>query len=363
MKKELVLTLALVTLLGSSCSLSGEGSGTGTEIYNSDTTATVVQLDYPDQMKFTEGGTDNMTIYKCGNCYYVSTGEQSWAQVYGTPPVNIEDAEFIYVEADYDLVYGGIKGYWGNKHITEVRNERKLTIDDVVDSRMVALYDREDSSFFGPRLYVKDGINYLIFRDSMHQYRLYDSSGNLLCTYDSSMAVVSYLEDGPDNVMDYGSPANNPYAIFRIGDVYYAYSWYDGINKWTPLLNMNFENKPVGFELEDGQGMQVNSSCVYIINDVNGNYVNTPMFERMDNYFSVNYSELEGEVHAKRWEQGPRYEDGSLYSYWSGLDLYLIFYVEGTHFIYCESNSEADTARYVGQYKTADEVNAALGRE
>ena len=361
MKKGLVLTLALLTLLGCSCSLPAQD--TDNDHDNSDTTATRVHLDYPDQLKFTEGGTDNMTIYKCGACYYASTGEQSWVELYGTPPVDIEDAEFIYVEADYDLVYGGIKGYWGNKHITEVRNERKLTFDEVIDCRLVALYDKEDAGFFGVRLYVKDGENYLIFRGPMRKYSLYDRDGNLLCTYDTSMSVVSYLEDGPDNVTDYGSRANNPYAIFRIGDVYYGYSRYDGINKWTPILNMNFENRPVGFELEDGEGMKVNSTGVYLVNDADRNYVNVPMFERMDNYFSVNYTELEGEVSAKRWIQGPLYEDGTLYTYSSGLDQYLIFYIEGTHYIYCETNSEPDTRIFIGQYKTADEVNAALGRE
>ena len=40
---------------------------------------------------------------------------------------------------------------------------------------------------------------------------------------------------------------------FRCGDKYLAYSSYDGISMWIPLLNSDRENAPTGFELEDGE--------------------------------------------------------------------------------------------------------------
>ena len=38
------------------------------------------------------------------------------------------------------------------------------------------------------------------------------------------------------------------------------------MNTWKPLLNMHFENKPYGFELEDGQVMSVRTARVYVVN-------------------------------------------------------------------------------------------------
>ena len=381
MKKVLCLAASLVVLFGCACSFPSSPTTEMTEkaeetddtdvtdsSSDSDNSFSIdkpsgIKFDYPDQLKIEEGGTDSMTIYRCGVCYYACTdGNHSWGKLYGTPPVSIEEGEFIHVDADFDRAYGGVKGYMGNMYVRTVRDEKMLTLDEVVDCGMLELYDDETGTFFGLRLIVQDGKNYLICRDPMLQYRLYDDSGNLICTYETSMAAANYLNPEADHGIQYGSSSNWPYWVIRIGDIYYAYSRYDENYKWTPLLNMRFENKPVGFELEDGQAMKINSTRVYLVNGGEAGYDNAPMFESTDHFFRINYDGLISDTAYMHWEEASQYENGKLYKYSSGLDEYMIFYITDEFYVFHEYSCDIDSDEFVGKFSSPEEVNNAIRR-
>ena len=360
MKKLLVLLLAMTVLLGCACSKKAPRTGGDDD---TDETGFTIKFDYPDQLKYVDGGTADMTIYKCGVLYYACIdGSQDWSDLYNQPPVDIEEGEFVHLEVDFKLVYGGVDGYWGAMYVTKVRNERVLTLNEVVDCRMLTLYDVNEGNFAGARLIVKDGKNYMICRDPMRQYRLYDDGGNCLCTYDTAMAAAAYLDEGSDQNIEFSSPTNIPYMVIRIGDVYYANSRYSGSETWTPLLNLEFENKPVGFELEDGQAMKISSTRVYMVNGGEAGYVNAPMFERMDNFSRTNYAEINAAAAYDRWEITESYENGMLYSFRADGNEYLIFYIDDCFYVYREIGDDLNTGALVGIYPMADEVNAAIGK-
>ena len=361
MKKVLVSVLALAVVLGSACSLNSGASAT--DASDSVTESTKIEFDYPDQLKFSEGGTLQMTIYRCGAVYYACVdGEKGWKQLYGEPPLELGDCEFVHLEADFDRVYGGVKGYWGNMLIQEVRDEKYLTLDEVAEYRILELFDLDEGLFSGARLIVKDGKNYLICRDPMLQYRVYDNNNNLLCTYDSVMAAAAFLDDAVDQTIEYSSRKNLTCYIIRIGNVYYSYSRYDGMNTWVPLLNLHFENKPVGFELEDGQAMYVASGYLYKVNGGQAGYVNVPMFEGMENTERALYSTLNDSASTDHWEAVSQYENGKMYQYYYGLDEYMIFYLEDEFYVYHEYSSDMESEEFTGRFSTADEVNKAIGR-
>lgn len=318
--------------------------------------------DYPDQLIIEEGGTAEMALFRCGTGYYACLdGEDSWEMLAGAP-LELEDGEFIYAEADYKLLYGGIAGYMGRMQVTSVRNEHGLSLDDIVDMNMIVPYDSEATVFSGLQLIEDDGKNYLICKDPLFQYRLYDDSGNLLCTYDAPMAVAAYLDDSADQTISYGSSHNVPFWIMRIGDVYYAYSRYAEFNTWTPLLNTQFENKPVGFELTDGQAVKVLSTSVYKVNGGADNYINAPMFEKMENIEELKYHILNSDASAMHWEEASNYENGKLYQYFYGTDEYLIFFLNEEFYVYYEDSRDAESRRFIGTFSAPDEVNTAVGR-
>ena len=381
MKKVLCLAASLVVLFGCACSFPSSPTTEMTEradetddndvtdsSSDSDNSFSIdkpsgIKLNYPDQLVFQNGGTASMTIYRCGVRYYACVdGNHSWGQLYGTPPVSIEEGEFIHVDADFDRAYGGVKGYTGNMYVRTVRDEKMLTLDEVADCRMLEPYNSESGSFFGLRLIEKDGKNYLICRDPMLQYRLYDDSGNLLCTYESSMAAANYLNPEADQDIYYSRSMNLSFCVIRIGDVYYAYSRYDGVNKWTPLLNMSFENKPVGFELEDGQAMKIDSTTVYLVNGGEAGYDNAPMFERTDHFFRINYDVIIDYTAYMHWEEASQYENGKLYQYVFGPDAYMIFYIDNEFYVFHENSCDMNTDEFLGKFSLPEEVNTVIGR-
>ena len=370
MKKLLTFTLALTVMFGCACSMtakpSGNRRGPVSDTDEADETDVVVEdihFDYPDQIVTKPGGTAGMTVYKCGILYYACVdGNTSWAELYNSLPIELEEGTFVHVEADYDLKYGGIDHYWGTMSIKEVRDEYFLTLDEVADYHMIEPYDPDISTFDGPRLLEKDGRNYLLCRDPMRQYRLYDDNANLLCKYDTSMACAAYLEYGEDQDIIYGSVSYPSCWVMRIGDVYYAYSRNGGNSKWTPLLNKQFENKPIGFELTDGQAMKVDSTTMYLVNSPKYGYVNAPMFETMEDFYQINYDTIINETCRMHWEEASSYENGILYQYFYGLDQYLIFYLDDRFYVYHENYCDINTDEFIGVFMSADEVNEGVGR-
>ncbi len=363
MKKRLIAGILIMSVL-SLCACKPVPQDTAAEGGDGsvDNTISGRTYDYPDQMIIEEGGTADMAIFRCGTGYYACLDrEDSWEMLAGAP-LELEDGEFIYAEADYKLLYGGIAGYMGCKQVTGVRNERGISFDDIVDMNMITPYDSEDSVFAGLKLINDDGKNYLICRDPLQKYRLYDDSGNLLCTYDAPMAAAAYLDESADKLIEYSSSANLPFWIMRIGDVYYAYSRYDGFNTWTPLLNTQFENKPIGFELTDGQAVKVLITSVYKVNGGEDNYLNAPMFEKMEKIEELNYDILNSDASAMHWEEASVYENGKLYRYFYGAEEYLIFFLDEEFYVYYEDIRDADSRRFIGTFSAPDEVNTAVGR-
>ena len=370
MKKFLSLTLALVVMFGCACSTLTKPSGNrrdpAQDTDGADDQEVLVEdihFDYPDQIVRKDGGTKGMTIYKCGVLYYACVdGNKSWTELYSASQIELEEGAFVHVEADYDLVYGGIDHYWGNMAITKVRDEYYLTLNEVADYNMIEPYDPDTRTFDGPHLLEKDGKYFLLCRDPMRKYRLYDDSANLLCTYDTSMACADYLVYGEDQDFIYGSVSYPSCWVIRIGDVYYAYSRNGGNSKWTPLLNLQFENKPIGFELTDGQAMKVDSTMMYLVNSPKYGYVNAPMFEKMEDFYQVNYDTLINETARMHWEAATSYENGTLYQYFYGLDQYLIFYLDDCFYVYHEYYCDIETDEFVGVFTSAEEVDEGVGR-
>jgi len=368
MKKVVSVMLASAVIFGCACSLNAQNptdgnsdrsSGNG----NTNTRITQIEFDYPDQLKYFDGGTVSFTLYKCGACYYYCVdGGHAWAKLCGGLPFETEDAEFVHVEADVDLAYGGIAGYWGNFKVRKIKDERRLTLDEVADCRILELYDAGEGAFFGARLIVKDDRNYLIVRDSLNKYRLYDNQVNLLCTYDTVMAAAAYLDDDADHTIEYSNTGCVSFYVMRIGDVYYAYSRYAELNSWKPLINMQFENKPIGFELEDGQVMEVDSASVYKVNGGKAGYVDVPMFESMKNTEQIGYSVLSDKAAYKHWEEVSSYENGRMYRYSYSLDDYLIFYLDDEFYVYYENGCDIESDEFIGRFSTADEINTVIGR-
>ena len=138
--------------------------------------------DYPDKLEIVDGDTETVTIFKCGTVYYGCVdGTQSWEE-YASAPLDLDDGSFAHAKVDYKLLYGGIVGYVGTKQITSVSDVTELLTDDVLAGNSIMDYDESEGHFSGPRLIEKDGKNYIICRDNLLQYRLYDESGQLLCT-------------------------------------------------------------------------------------------------------------------------------------------------------------------------------------
>ena len=321
-----------------------------------------IKFDYPDQIKYVEGGTCTLTVFKCGVCFYAcEDGRQEWAELYSAP-LEMEEGEFVRIDAEYDLAYGGVAGYRGNKRVKKINDEKSLTFDDVVDMRIISLYDKTESTFSGLRLIKQDNKNYLLCRDPLLKYRLYDDKMNLLCTYDTSMACAAVLDDDADNTIEYGSRTSLPFYVMRMGDVYYAYSGHYGFNKWTPLLDMNFENKPLGFELKDGGTIKISNAKIYKINGGKENYVNAPMFEEAENFEDVNYSVINEKASVCRWEQCTSYENGDLYRYMFSGEEYLIFYLDGRFHVYYEKGCDPATDAYLGVFDKPEDVDALIGR-
>ncbi len=363
MKKILVLLTSAVILLGCGCSFKpSQTQDPSAGQSASDTGAGQIHFDYPDQLVNTDGGSASMTIYKCGACFYAcDDGQQVWSALYSAP-LEMDEGEFIHVDAEYELVYGGVAGYMGSKHVKKVSNEKELTLNEVADLRIIPLYDKDESTFAGLRLIIKDGKNYLMCRDPLLKYRLYDDNANLLCTGDASMTCAAYLEDGSDKTIDYGSSSQLPFYVMKIDGIYYAYSPYDGFNNWTPLLNMDLENTPVGFDLDDGETIKIGGSRVYKVNGGKENYVNAPMFEQTERLTEINYSVLNSEASAGHWEECPPYENGDLYRYMYSSEEYLIFRLDDRFYVFFEKNCNTDTDEFLGIFDKPEDVDAAIGR-
>ena len=364
-RKFLAAIVSLSFIFGCACSSRDKQQGKDQENGLIKAIDNAIHYDYPDQLVTEEGGTTSMTVFKCGSvCFACEDGGNSWEMLYGCGPLEIEEDEFIHVEADYNLAYGGVSGYCGNKGIKKVRDKKSITLDDVADNGSLELFDRNNGAFSGLQLIREDERNYLICRDGLLQYRLYDDSMNLLCTYDTPMAVADFLDPESDSTVQYESAVDVSCKIMRMGDVYYSYSSHIGLAQWTPLLNLQFENKPIGFELEDGQVMQTDSTRVYIVNGGDEDYVNAPMFEIMDRTKRINYDELIGINPEKDWRWVSQYEDGEVYHY-ETLDgdrnMYVIFYMNDAFIIYCETNGEMETEKFFGEFSSPEEVNEAFG--
>ena len=314
--------------------------------------------EYPDKLNIKEGGIVSLTLFKCGNGFYAcNDGFNSWDKVSGPADVDLKDGEFLHADTKYNLMYGGIKGFVGQRQITEISNEKKLSVDEVVTQGSIAPYDASKGAFQSPRLIVKDGRNYIICRDPLLKYRLYDDKGELLCTEDTYMACADYIEDDKEHNISYSASGNFPFWVVRVGDIYYAYSRYGENNSWKALLNMKFENKPVGFELEDGQVMKVDSTSFYIVNGGENNYVNVPMFEKMDHFSWEQYTSLNSDCSKDHWDRVSSYEEGKSYQYYANNTEYVIFRLEGRFHVY----GDMETEKLLGGYDTSAEVNKALG--
>ena len=302
-----------------------------------------------------------MTIYKSGACYYACVdGEKSWKQLYGNPPIEIEDMEFVHCEADYTCVYGGIVGYGGNMDIESVRKVKTLTIDKIVKSELIEEYDIEEPMFNGLRLLVKDGNNFILCRHNGKYYGLYDNKGNLLGDYDTSMDAVAYLSGDADQGISYKQCGGLTFYVIRIGDVYYSYSRYDNFNDWRPVLNMHFENKPVGFALEDGQVMEACYCGLYLVNGGEKGYVNVPMFYRMDYTQRIGFAQLSDDISAKKWVADSLHVNGTMYEYNYDQDEYVIFCLNDVFYVYRETNGDMESSEFVGVFSDAEETDNAI---
>ena len=377
MKK--IISALLITLMLTATSCSTENKPTEQDPTAATTIGTVIsedasdkqtpsiniltfEDDHPDKLTIKEGGTAPMTLFRCGNAFYACIdGSKGWEKVSGPANVDLKDGAFLHVDATYKLQYGGIAGYKGQKLISQVSNEKTLSPDEIISRGSIAPYDPSEGRFQSPRLIEKNGKNYIICMDPLGKYRLYDDKGENIFTSETYMECAeSVLNDG-DRKISYSRSNNFPFWVVRIGDLYYAYSRFGENNNWKVLLDLNLQNKPIGFELEDGQAMKISSASFYIINGGDNNYVNVPMFEKMDHYSRSHYTDLNSDCSKDQWDNVTVYRDGKSYQYYADNTEYVIFFLEGRFHVYCGRSSSMETEKLLGVYNTAAEVNAALG--
>lgn len=358
MKKITSALLAVIFLFTvSACSSKTENS-----------TPPSVKPQMDDDLQIEEGGTAGMTLFKCDNTLSACTdiGEKFWDDVIiGFKGFDeLKDGAFIHVDAKYKLYSGGYAGYIDDMYIYEISNEKMLSPNEVISQGLIPPYDSSEEYVRGPHLIVKKGKNYIICPD-LPNYRLYNDKEEFLWESDNYRACANYIEDDSERPVLYTDSIHNSYWVVRIGDIYYAHCANNGLHKgWKVLLNRQFENKPIGFDLEDGQVMKVGSTLGSIINGGEKNYVNVPMFEYMDQYNRERYAALNYDCSKDHWDNVSSYEDGCSYQYYTNADSteYVIFCLEGRFHVYCANSSEIKNERLLGVFNTSEEVDKALGR-
>ena len=209
------------------------------------------------------------TLFRIGDTYFLSRDETpGWVRVEGAVPEEAELSDFGFARVNADLVIynGGVAGFNNAPHIKNINSFEKISYTDAEKEGLFADYDPGDMYFAGPRVYDDGERKFYIVYCVPHEYYLYED-GSLLGTFNTSYEaeiVMGIHSEVPAGTTFEQNSSLVIYA-FRCGDKYLAYSSYDGISMWIPLLNSDRENAPTGFELEDGEAIYINGAGIVLM--------------------------------------------------------------------------------------------------
>ncbi len=338
LKKYVILTAVIVILCSGCAGITSTGGTSG-------------GAHYPDEITLDEQKNVSLIVFRYGDKYIAKGANGAgWSEVVGTPPAKLAmtDGDFATVTADVVLNYGGVAGFCGNPAISKVRSYQLYSCDDAVSNGMVDAYDPDEQYPVGPKYYGQ----YVVLR-TYEGYRVYDS-GILVDQFNTSLEAESAMGMAvlADTTAVMEKHSGHHVFVFRMGDTYLGYAGQIGLNSWQPILDENFQNKLTGCTLDDGHMIEIKKGDEYTVNGGNGNYHNSFMIRRIDEYQEAPYDEF----FSSHWAEDVTRVNGAVYEY--NVCQYLIFYIDGMFYIYTEKTDP----RFVGAYATEAEVDQAIGR-
>ena len=325
-----------------------------------------IEFSYPDELKLTDTEKDvNMILFNCGGTYMVCYENSfGYIRLYSSVPdgYELEDGEFALITADIKKAYGGVAGYMGNPYIKKIKNFQMVNFEELVDTGKILDYKSDEYLFNGARyLRSDDGTLYCIAKAPFDDFRIYKNEV-FQTTFSTSLEVENAT--GYKVLKDPGvsleESMNSRFYVINMEGTYYSYCDYEGMNKWTPILNEDFGNEPDNFTLDPGQTAIIRTRVV-IVNGGEGGYVNVPMFcHPYEDFEIVSFDELSVSMYAKHWQESKPLV-GELRRFSDNKGEYIIFRLDDGYHVYFEEYAQGNAHSLIGVYKTFEEVDELLG--
>ena len=313
-----------------------------------------------------------VTIFRSGDYYTVrfpdDTGK-GWSLMNFRIPdeITLEDGEFGTLTTDVKYTYGGDQGIafrfenvTSFERITAEEARKTVSFEDYAPSPE----ERYDMYYNEVQVCHTDGNEYMLMRvhDGIHVYLDGKPFGVYNTPFEMEAALgLRHPIVGDDIRMDEARGVK--LFVFRCGDVYLSYSTCVFLNdRWTPVLDENFNNLPMGFSLEDGEMTVIKNTDILIVNGGDGKYVNAPMLTSPAEAVKLGYYEAFRQNEVAQWTDGDNSsaKEGDFWEY-SADDYntdHFILFLDGRYLVYHDNGKE----QYLKNvYYTADEVSKALG--
>ena len=320
---------------------------------------------YDELFRDSADGVD-FIIGRFGDTYLIlEDGKTTWASLAtGVPSeIDLEDLEFGTCNADMVYLSGGIAGYAHAPTIEKVNGFQEIAYTDVEKMGIIPEYDPKADYFSGPRLMTTDKGTFCAVYAGYRNYRLY-KDGRFTGSYDNAYEMqmaMGLVSEGPKDA-SFEQIHKVDLYVFRCGEEYLAYSHYEGLNWWTPILTEDYKNEPSDFTLENGEVAYLTNAKVVKVNSEDGQYVNAPMILDYENVEKRSLDALSMGSSPDHWEDGPVEKEGEMMEYHASE--YLIFYLNGQFHVYKEwrpgDGEEGDV--YIGSFDTVKETDQAMGR-
>lgn len=337
---------------------------------------------YPDELLSESENNVDLTIFRCSDNYICCTEGGGWISTYiGKPDgIDIPDGGFMSVNADITRYYGGVKGFRGNPNINRIHKSSPLSFDEAVGKGIVGDYVPGLEIIYNRPLKYSSGSTKYCIINYHGTYYIYSGGkpvGTFATTFEAEAAMgVRKISDTTASLEQMNDQSM---YVFRCGDTYLAHIhtifWSDG---WTPLLNADFENKPTGFTLKDGEAVLIRSDLVKV-NGGDKNYVNAPMLigtpENVEEVYSYDLivsgcgvPPFWGEYHStgkgnevSDWIDRASFSEhcNAMFDRYNGT--WLVFFIDGKYRVYHEEFYTHEK-KLTGVYDTEYEVEQNIGR-
>ena len=319
-----------------------------------------------DELFYDSADGVDFIIGRFGDTYLIcEDGNSTWSALASGAPAEIQlnDMEFGSCNADMVYLDGGIAGYIHAPTIDKVNRFQMIPYSDVEQKRLFPKYDPKVDYFSGPRLWNTADGTYCVVYENYGDYRLY-KDGKFVNSYENAYEMqveMGLVSEGPEDATFEQIHKINLY-VFRCGEEYLAYSRYEGLDNWTPMLNEYYENVPLDFALENGEAVYLTNARVVKVTTKDWQYLNTPMILDYEGIEKCSLDALSMGTTVDHWEDGPVTEEGELMEYRASE--YLIFYLNGQFHVYKEHRpgDEQEGDVYIGSFDTEEETNQAMGK-